>query len=152
MVPQFSGAEALLDGSRQGRSRRGVRSIGLWQVDADQMRQWARAVLGRHHHARPSCPVARLPGLSVAPATCSLSQWRKCVASIAERAFVASGATTLAMMDVTVGVGRQRTFDWDRDRRTATEIATGDLALSSEFDTISRDETRRPSARRVFVS
>jgi hypothetical protein len=54
--------------------------------------------------------------------------------------------------DVTVGVGRQRTFDRDRDRRTATEIATGDLALSSEFDTISRDETRRPSARRVFVS
>jgi hypothetical protein len=37
--PNFSGAESLLDGSRQGRSRRGVRSIGLWQVDAHQMRQ-----------------------------------------------------------------------------------------------------------------
>jgi hypothetical protein len=34
MVPQLSGAEALLDGGRQGRSRGRVRSIGLWQVDA----------------------------------------------------------------------------------------------------------------------
>src|SRR5262249_34676049 len=60
------GAEALLDGSRQGRSRRGVRSIGLWQVDADQMRQWARAVLGGHHHGRFGCdPLARAHGRHV---------------------------------------------------------------------------------------
>jgi predicted ABC-type transport system involved in lysophospholipase L1 biosynthesis ATPase subunit len=37
-LPQRSGAEALLDGGRQGRSRGRVRSVGLWQVDAHQMR------------------------------------------------------------------------------------------------------------------
>src|SRR5262249_4396987 len=52
VVSQLSGAQSVLDGSRQGRSRRGVRSIGFRQVDAHQMRQWARTVPGRHHHGR----------------------------------------------------------------------------------------------------
>src|SRR5262249_1814924 len=41
VVPPPSGAELMPLGMRQRRRRRGGRSIGFGQVDADQMRQWA---------------------------------------------------------------------------------------------------------------
>jgi hypothetical protein len=67
MVPQLSGAEALLDGGRQGRSRGRVRSIGLWQVDAalvvavalaNKTARIAWAVMLRQEQYQPKAVVA----------------------------------------------------------------------------------------------
>ena len=52
VVRQLPGARALLDRGRQGRGGGGVRALRLRQVDADQVRQRARAVPGRRHHRR----------------------------------------------------------------------------------------------------
>src|SRR6516225_7689395 len=77
----------------------------------------SRRAPSRSLRPRPSCPVARLPGLSVAPATWSLSQAQVCREYCREGICRERCYNTREDGDVTVGIGRQRTFDRDRDRR-----------------------------------